>query len=220
VGDFFVDFSRNKLLINVFQGLAAFIATNLDDIVVLMIFFTNEVWRPRQVVAGQYLGFVILVLLSLPGYFGGALVPAPWIGLLGLVPLGIGLKLLMTSSDAEAEVQTVENSQFWGIEKLIPLPVLQVAAVTIANGGDNIGIYVPLFASKSGDGLMVILLTFGLMVGVWCAVAWQLVQHRTIGNLLNKYGDRLVPWVFMGLGGYILYESKTVPYFLKSFFNL
>jgi cadmium resistance transport/sequestration family protein len=207
----------NELFINLLQGLTAFIATNLDDIVVLMVFLANPAWRLGQVISGQYLGFGVLVLLSLPGYLGGMLIPTAWIGLLGLVPLGIGLKLLFTKDDTDDGIQTITRQKFGGLERLLPLPVLQVAAVTIANGGDNIGIYVPLFASKNAAGLGVILLTFGLMVGIWCGVAWWLVQQQLIGNIFSKYGDRLVPWVFIGLGIYILVESKTLPYFFKSY---
>jgi cadmium resistance transport/sequestration family protein len=205
----------HELFISLLQGLAAFVATNLDDIVVLMMFFANRAWQPRQIILGQYLGFGVLVLLSLPGYFGGMLVPSAWIGLLGLVPLGIGLKLLFTKNDVDSEVQTVVT-QFWGLEKLISIQILQVAAVTIANGGDNIGIYVPLFASKNAAGLGVILLTFGLMVGLWCWIAQRLVQQPAIGDIFSRYGERFVPWVFIALGVYILSESKTLPYFFKN----
>jgi cadmium resistance transport/sequestration family protein len=207
----------NDLSINFLQGLTAFIATNLDDIVVLMVFLANPAWRLRQVILGQYLGFGILVLMSLPGYLGGRLIPTAWIGLLGLIPLGIGIKLLFTKNDEEDGVQTITSQQFGGLEQLVPLPVLQVAAVTIANGGDNIGIYVPLFASKNAAGLGAILFVFGLMVGIWCAVAWWLVQQQLIGTIFSKYGDCFIPWVFMGLGIYILWESKTLPYFFKSY---
>jgi cadmium resistance protein CadD (predicted permease) len=170
------------------------------------------------------LGFGILVLLSLPGYFGGRLVPAQYIGLLGLVPLGIGLKMLFASSDeAKDAVQVLESgasNRFQRLLAFLPPQVLQVAAITVANGGDNIGIYVPLFASKNLVGLLVILATFFLLVGVWCYVAGRLVKQPLVSRVLVKYGDRLIPWVLMALGGYILSESGTVAYFLKSFFNL
>jgi cadmium resistance protein CadD (predicted permease) len=178
----------NDLLINLLQGLTAFIATNLDDIVVLMIFLANPAWRVQQVIFGQYLGFGVLVILSLPGYLGGMLIPTAWIGLLGLVPLGIGLKLLFSKDDEDDTVQTFTSQKFGGLEKLLPLPVVQV-----------------------------ILLTFGIMVGIWCWLAGWLVQQHLIGNIFSKYGDRLIPWVFMGLGIYILWESKTLPYFFKSY---
>jgi cadmium resistance transport/sequestration family protein len=214
----------NELILNIMQGIAAFIATNLDDVVVLMVFFTqiNANFRVWQVVIGQYLGFGVLLLLSLPGYFGGKLVEPQWIGLLGLVPLGIGIKLLFDQDDEDQDssVQTVVNPRLQKLLIFLPPQILQVAAVTVANGGDNIGIYVPLFASKNLLGLLEIIGTFLLMVAVWCWIAWRLVKQPAIGQLFSKYGDRFVPWVFIALGCYILFESGAVTYLLKIFFNL
>jgi cadmium resistance transport/sequestration family protein len=219
------ELSVNVLGVNIVQGLAAFVATNLDDVVVLMVFFgqMNSAGRARNIVAGQYLGFALLILLSLPGYFGGRLVAPQWIGLLGLVPLGIGIKLLFANDASEEEqtsTQTVSSSRLSRLLAFLPPQILQVAAVTVANGGDNIGIYVPLFASKNLEGLLTILGVFAVMVGVWCYVAWRLIRQPSIGQVFNKYGDRLVPGVFIILGGYILWESGTITYFSKSFFNL
>jgi cadmium resistance transport/sequestration family protein len=221
---------RNQLslniLPNIFQGITAFTATNLDDIVVLMVFFAqvNAKFRPWQIVAGQYLGFGVLILLSLPGYFGGQLLPAHWIGLLGLVPLGIGIKmLLMPNEEAENAVQVLESDSSNRLQRLLafmPPQILQVGAITVANGGDNLGVYIPLFASKNLVGLLTILATFGVLVGIWCYIAKRLVQQPTISRVLGAYGDRLIPWVLMALGLYILFESSSVAYLLQSVFNL
>jgi cadmium resistance transport/sequestration family protein len=201
-------------ILNILQGITAFIATNLDDILVLMMFFSqaNKSCRSGHIITGQYLGFSILLLLSSPGYFGGVLLPQYWIGLLGLVPLGIGIKLLFDKKDNDREVQTISNPTIKSLENFLHPQILQVAAVTIANGGDNIGIYVPLFASKNWQGLLEILGIFLLMVGLWCWIAWRLVKQPVIAQLFSKYGDRLIPWVFMVLGCYILYESRTISY--------
>jgi cadmium resistance protein CadD (predicted permease) len=163
----------SELISAIFAGVTAFIATNLDDLVILMLFFaqTNAVFRPKHIMVGQYLGFGALILASLPGFFGGLMVPKPWIGLLGLLPIAIGLYQLIHQED-ENEVQTIANE----FQSKIKLPILsalgllapqsyQVAAVTIANGGDNIGIYVPLFAASSAAILGVILSVFLVMVG-------------------------------------------------------
>jgi cadmium resistance transport/sequestration family protein len=205
----------SQISFNLVQGSIAFVATNLDDIVVLMVFFAqvNASFRPWQIVTGQYLGFGILVILSLPGYFGGVLLPSYWIGWLGLLPLGIGLKMLFTPSDeSEKATQVIELSRNRRQHLLAFLPpqVLQVAAVTVANGGDNLGIYIPLFASKNLMGLLIILGTFLLLVGVWCYLAWRLVKQPMISRVLAEYGDRLIPWVLMALGGYIMYQSGII----------
>jgi len=207
----------SELISAIFAGVTAFIATNLDDLVILMLFFAqiNAVFRPKHIVVGQYLGFGALILASLPGFFGGLIVPKPWIGLLGLVPIAIGLYQLIHPED-ENEVQTVAND----FQSTIKLPILsalgllapqsyQVAAVTIANGGDNIGIYVPLFAASSAASLRVILSIFFVLVGVWCYVAYQLARHPIVARVLTRYGAAIVPFVLIGVGIFILIDSET-----------
>jgi cadmium resistance protein CadD (predicted permease) len=77
-------------------AVATFAATNVDDIVLLMLWFSQRGpdLRGEQIVAGQYLGFVALVALSLLGFLGALVVPPAWVGLLGLVPLSLGLRRL------------------------------------------------------------------------------------------------------------------------------
>ncbi len=204
----------NELISATIAATIAFIATNIDDILVLMIFFSqvNSSFHPQQIVIGQYLGFGLLIAASLPGYFGGFLVPKAWIGLLGFVPIILGIKSFF---DRETEVQTVSINSGAKSNSLLPVQTYQVAAVTVANGGDNIGIYVPLFASVDFVRLIVTLAVFLVLIGVWCWVAYQLGRHSLIVHALTRYGHILVPFVLIGLGIYILWESGTVQLFLS-----
>lgn len=191
----------------------AFIATNVDDILILMLFFsqTNSSFRRRHIVVGQYLGFIALIIASLPGFFGGLIIPRAWIGLLGLLPIAIGISSLVNNKEDEPEIQTVSDSNTVAKNMLVVIApqTYKVAAVTFANGGDNIGIYVPLFASSNLAELAVICLTFLVLIGVWCYVAYHLTRHKAIARILTKYGERIVPFVLIGLGIFILLESKT-----------
>lgn len=202
-------------------GITAFTATNIDDIVILMLFFAqvNATFRRRHIIAGQYLGFTALIIASLPGFFGGLIVPRPWVGLLGLVPIAIGLSRLINPKNDASEVQTVAGGVAQSpantnlvstLASLLNPQTYNVAAVTFANGGDNIGIYVPLFASSNLASLGVILSVFFLLVGVWCYVAYQLTRHPAVANVLTRYGDAIVPFVLIGLGIFILLESGTL----------
>lgn len=196
-------------------GVTCFAATNVDDIILLMMFFSqvNSGFRPRHIILGQYLGFLLLLLACVPGFLGGMVLPKSWIGLLGLVPILIGMKQLLTAEPAEPEVQAVATSDH-GLSQ-VPLVnwlhprTYQVAAVTVANGGDNIGIYIPVFASSSLLTLAVIVATFLVLVAVWCYGAWFLASHPTIAPLLSRYADRAVPFVLIGLGIYILIENGS-----------
>lgn len=194
-------------------GFTSFAATNIDDIIILMLFFAqvNSSFRPKHIVSGQYLGFTVLIVASLPGFFGGLIVPKAWIGLLGLLPIAIGITHLVNREDEEKQVQEVPAgaNRTHAIASLFAPQTYQVAAVTFANGGDNIGIYVPLFASSDLASLGIILSVFFLLIGVWCYIAYRLTRQPAVASVLTRYAKAIVPFVLIGLGIYILIESGS-----------
>lgn len=210
----------NNLGTAIAEGITAFIATNIDDIIILLLFFAqvDANFRRRHIVVGQYLGFTLLILASLPGFFGGLVVPREWMGLLGLLPIAIGLKQLLNRQADTEDVQTVTR-EFESVSTSKPRKsflssvlspqTYKVAAVTVANGGDNISIYIPIFAGSTLIRLGVILGVFFLMVGVWCAVAFSLTRHPAIAKVLSQYGHAVVPYVLIALGLFILYERGS-----------
>jgi cadmium resistance transport/sequestration family protein len=210
----------NKLVEAMIAGSVSFAATNLDDIIILMLFFAqvNSTFRRRHIILGQYLGFTFIIIASLPGFFGGLILPKAWIGLLGLVPIIIGISRLVNREKSENEVQTVSDelnsaerntSMVSIVASLLSPQTYQVATVTFANGGDNIGIYVPLFATTNLASLGVILAVFYILIGVWCYVAYQLTRHPVVARILTRYGDGIIPFILIGLGIYILIDNGT-----------
>lgn len=192
-------------------GLAAFTATNIDDILILTLFFAqvNATFRRRHIVIGQYLGFIALLAASLPGFFGSFIIPHAWIKLLGLLPIVIGLNSLLAPDEedsSEAEVE-IEQSQPASLAGFLSPQTYSVAAITIANGSDNIGVYVPLFASSEWESLLIILGIFLTMVGAWCYAAYKLTRLPALAHLLTGYGSSFVPCVLIGLGVFIVKES-------------
>lgn len=203
----------SELVTAIPTGVAAFTATNLDDLVILTLFFSqvNETFRRRHIVFGQYLGFTTLVVASLPAFFGSLLLPRCWVGLLGLIPIAVGLsRLLHSEEDVSEEVEQEPQSTPSFLASLLSPQTCSVAAVTIANGSDNIGIYVPLFASSAFDGLLAILSVFFSLVGVWCYATYQLTRQPVIANVLTRYGNNLAPFVLIGLGTFIVLESSAL----------
>lgn len=202
----------SNLITAIPTGITAFTATNLDDILILMLFFSqvNAVFRRQHIVMGQYFGFAALVLVSLSGFFGSLMFPRPWVGMLGLVPiaLGIGRLLNRDTDDSDEDSEAPSKNSF--LSSLLSPQTYSVAAVTFANGGDNVGIYVPLFANCTWDSLLVILGVFFSLVGVWCYTAYQLTRLSAIADLLIRYGNYLVPFVLIGLGALILIDSGTL----------
>jgi cadmium resistance protein CadD (predicted permease) len=74
----------NQITVAIIAGITAFIATNIDDLVILLICFAQvkeERIKKSHVISGAYWGLIILILLSLVGYFGGLIISSKWIGL-------------------------------------------------------------------------------------------------------------------------------------------
>ncbi len=165
----------------------------------------------RHIIIGQYVGFSALILASLLGFFGGSLLPRNYIGLLGLIPITIGLSGLLNQQEdtsMEAEAQTELNRD--AIASFVSPQTYTVAVITIANGGDNLGVYVPLFASRDFATLVVIIGIFLLLVGVWCYAAYKLTNQMAIASVLTGYGNTLVPFILIGLGAFIILESNAL----------
>ncbi|MHC5768998.1 MAG: cadmium resistance transporter [Nostoc sp.] len=204
----------SELVTEITTGAIAFIATNIDDIVILLLFFSqiNAKFRPRHIVSGQFLGFTVLLILSLPGLFGGLVLSKNWIGLLGLLPMSIGISSLVNQEEDSSKevIAATEEAEASTITSFFSPQAYSVAAVTIANGSDNISVYVPLFASCNLESFLVILGLFFLLLGVWCYIAYKLINNRVIADVLTDYVNYLVPFVLIGLGVFIVLKSEAL----------
>ncbi len=200
-------------------GASAAFATTFDDNVYLTAFFgkVNRHFRPKHVVVGEFLGFTALVLASLPGFFGGLVIPEIWIGWLGILPIIIGISNLMSQEDNEV-IQDVSldmtpdkpqrpNKSLWAT--LRDRQTYRVSAVTIANGGNNIGIYVPLFATSTINSIGIILTICYLTVGVWCFLSYHMTSNPLMAPLLARYGRKIFPLVLIWLGFSIIMKSES-----------
>ncbi|MDF5725399.1 MAG: cadmium resistance transporter [Rhizonema sp. PD37] len=204
----------NWLITAISTGAVAFSATNIDDIVILLLFFSqvNASFTSRDIVTGQYIGFAVLIITSLPGLFGGLIIPQHWIGLLGMLPIAIGISSLVNQEEDLSELVKEETEQFEDstIASFLSPQTYSVAVVTVANGSDNISVYVPLFASSDLGSFLIIIVVFFLLIGVWCYTAYKLSHQKVIADLLTCYGNQLVPVVLIGLGAFIVLKSGAL----------
>ncbi|MEH1893212.1 MAG: cadmium resistance transporter [Nostoc sp.] len=195
-------------------GITAFSATNIDDIVILTLLFSqiNKTFRSRHILAGQYLGFAALIIASLPGFFGGLIIPQDWIRLLGLMPIIIGMSSLLKREEDSSEEAEEESEPYCPsiIASFLSPQTCNVAAIAFANGSDNISVYVPLFANSELDSLLVILGVFFSLVGVWCYAAYKLTYLPAIAQFLTENGNTFVPCILIGMGIFIVTENVTL----------
>jgi cadmium resistance protein CadD (predicted permease) len=184
-------------------ALALFAGTNIDDVIVLtVLFLTNRTsGRPRvwQIWAGQYLGFALLVAVAVAMAAGLTIVPDDRVGLLGVVPLGLGIVGL---------VRAVRDRR--GGEQRAPtvaVGLAAVVAVTVANGADNLAVYAPLFRTIGVASSVATIAVFAGLVALWCLAARWLGSRPPIVTMIERYGDWLVPFVFMAIGLAIIVEA-------------
>ena len=191
---------------NVVTSIILYSGTAVDLLIILMLFFAKRKSRKDiiNIYLGQFLGSVSLILLSLLFAFVLNYIPSKEIlGLLGLIPIFLGLKvLLLGDSDGEAIAKD-------GLRKDNKNLIFLVAMITFAScGADNIGVFVPYFTTLNLTNLIVTLLTFLVMIYLLVFSAQKLAQVPSVGETLEKYSRWFIASVYLGLGIYILIENN------------
>ncbi len=184
----------------VLQAIGLFIATNVDDIIVLSLFFARGAGQrgaTRRILLGQYLGFAgILGTAVLVTIGAGAFLPSAAIPYFGLIPLSLGAWAAWQAwrGDDDDEAEIADRS----------VGVWTVAGVTFANGGDNIGVYTPVFLNVKPIAVVAYCVVFLALVAVLVAVAKFVATRPPIAELLERWEYVLFPVVLIGLGIVIL----------------
>ncbi len=222
-------------------AVALFAATNVDDLVVLALLSaaSRAAGQPRrwEIWSGQYLGFAVLVGLSLAAGRGLSLVPARWLWLLALIPLVIGVVTLATATRAARRGEpptpplaagqpsgtgpsgTAGPSGVGGLPAVPGLSnrrwlawtagVVGVGTLTAVDGADNLAAYTPVFATADAGRIAVTLVVFAVGVAVWCAAAGLLTRHHRITDTLQRYGRWVLPVAFILIGLYTLHATNA-----------
>jgi cadmium resistance protein CadD (predicted permease) len=195
------------LLLLVAADIVAFAATNVDDLFVLLGFLSEPASLPRHVIAGQYLGVGAITASSLALSLVSLVIPLPWVGLIGVVPIVVGLKRAVKSAqdgNSNRSPQVPDGTRRRGGT------ILTVAIITALNGADNIAFYTPLFAVQTMAERAVTVVVFLAMAGLLCGIAAWLVHHPVFGPPIRRWGRPLLPAVLIGLGILVLIESGSL----------
>lgn len=187
-------------------GLAAvaFVATSVDYVVLLVALFADPAYRPRQVVAGQFMGTTALLAVSLASALGATMLSPEVVGVLGLLPIALGLKELYGLRRGEDDEDDNDEAK-----RPSGRAILAVAGVTIANGGDNLAAYVPLFSTRGWVEVAGMTATFLVLTGALCAAAHALLSHPKLRAPIRKRARVITPLVLIALGVFIVVESRA-----------
>ena len=174
----------------------AYISTNIDDIVVLMILLAQaEKSTKGKLAAGHFLGVGILTAMSLLGALGLQNLPLNYVGILGLVPIFLGIRAWRHGENStEASAHGTVN-------------LMSMAMITLGNGADNLGLYIPLFTGFSGPERVCAAAVFAIMTALWLRLADALAELPVFKDRIIKFKPVLIPAVFVLLGVYIILDS-------------
>jgi cadmium resistance protein CadD (predicted permease) len=200
------------------QAIGLFLVTNIDDIIVLSLFFARGAGQrgtTTRIIAGQYLGFGGILLASVAVTFGaGLFLPDEAIPYFGLIPLllgyyyGVGMDYMVSEHfTIGGEVLKHKFDSFDDSLADRPISALAVAAVTFANGGDNIGVYVPVFLAVGTGALVAYCVVFLALVLVLVLAAKFVATRKPIAEVLERWEHILFPLVLIVLGLVILIEG-------------
>jgi cadmium resistance protein CadD (predicted permease) len=182
--------SLAELLQTIGIAVVMFAATNADDLVLLTMFFAQPGCRPSQVVLGQLAGIGSLVAISYTLSMLALAVPHGWLPWLGIIPVLLGIRWLLRRQEEDTPPVAFA---WWA-----------VAGVTMANGADNLGVYIPAFAMQSGSEKILTGTVFFALTLIWCAIARSATRHPTLGPVLSRICGRAAPFVLIGIGLWII----------------
>lgn len=203
-----------EVIIIVLIGVGAFIATNLDDFFILMSFFALHTDKSK-LIFGQYLGFSILLVIGLLFYQFKFLLPTTYLGVLGFFPIFIGIKYYWNfKNDISTKglldkhfdhSKPQKEAEFKGFKIILPM-----VTTTVANGGDNLAVYIPLFLNMGIFELGITFITFFVMIGLWCGLAYKMVNNQVFGEKLKQYGHVIFPSILIIIGFGMIFRNLQI----------
>jgi cadmium resistance protein CadD (predicted permease) len=169
----------------------AFAATNVDLFVLLTVLFATarasgtRAWR---VMVAQCLVFVILVVTSAAAATALTFVALRWVGLLGVVPLAIGIHGLVTARRKDEHDPRVADS------------ITAIVTLTLSVCADNLSVYIVLFRAGSRTDFAVTVGVFALLQATWALVAYTVATRKTVVQAMRRTRIWLVPTIFVAIG--------------------
>lgn len=191
------------------QALVLFVATNIDHLALLALWFVHGQNRPgttARICAGQYVGFgVILAVTVVLSAISGLVIPQEYLRFLGLIPLALGIKAAIGEirerlSAEEDDDEDEGEAQLKGKK----VSVGAVALVTMANGGDEVAAYLPVFALSTWWQIALFSAVFLVLAGVLLALARFITGRMGLAEVLERFEAIIFPSVLILLGVLIL----------------
>ncbi|MFD1471012.1 cadmium resistance transporter [Companilactobacillus mishanensis] len=191
------------------KSVVSYISTSIDYLLILVILLATYK-NYKKVLIGDLAGTTVLILSSMLIARILGFVPQEWIlGLLGLIPIYIGVRQLFVDDDDDDKVVNKIQNGNRGI-------ILMTAIITVTTcGADNIAIYVPILIDVSNQQLVIVYITMIIMCLAFFVIGLLISKNKYIQNLIERSGKYLTSAIYIILGIYILFENGTIAHFIN-----
>ena len=185
---------------------SSFIFTNLDNLVLLVVMLGSDAQSRAAVILGFLASAICVLCICAIGAVIGANLDPGLIGYMGLAPLLMGVYLLFKLFRGDKPDHPCEGDHNRGGQAA---GLLGSFLLMFSNSGDSVAIFFPLLAESGRDALLWIVSAFLLCALLWSVLAWRIADQPRIARRIEKVGEKLVPWVMIGAGLYILFDTGT-----------
>jgi cadmium resistance protein CadD (predicted permease) len=195
----------NGILAIIPVAAVAYVATNLDNFVLLVSLLARYRGRPTAVIGGY---LVCMTVLGGVGFLIGEAAnnaPVEYLGFLGLIPMSIGLVGIARQLSGQARTRREATTDARSGRGAFATTLFS----QIGNGADTIVTFGVLFADSLDSADFLIVFTMGAMAGLFVFVAIYAVGHPRVSGLIERYADRITPFILLFVGGYVLFNTGT-----------
>lgn len=195
----------SEILIIIAVTSAAYIGTNLDNLLLLVVMYSRFEKHPVMVTAGYFSSMLIIGLITLAIGEAGEFIPLGYLGLLGVIPMMMGIialwKLFHTTEPVEAAAVAGNNASLHVLVTLI--------STQLSNGSDSIITFSALLADSSDAADYMIAPTYLAMIAVFSGMAYYSVKHPRLSQFFVRYGRYVTPFILILVGFYILSNTAS-----------
>ena len=173
---------------------AAFVGTMFDNYFAFAAqLLVTDPTRYRRVAWAQAVGVTLLVVLAAAVGSVLSAVPVEWTGLFCLAPWSMAW--FRWRHRAQGAPTTYRRG------------AVTTVLVTVALGGDNLGVWIPLLRADGLRNGLVTAVVFAFWEFIFLFSSRTLTRHPRFTAFGEANARRLIPWVYLILGGLILVES-------------
>jgi len=176
----------------------AFVATNLDNLVLLVALYSRYSDRRHEVMFGYLCGMLIVAIVTYGiGRLAGT-APVGYLGLLGIIPVLIGLAAIFRLFRNKGVVH----------DPAVPGARSTAVAATmltqLSNSTDTILTYSVLYSDSNDLGDHLVLASFGGMAVMFALTASLALRHPWLSRPIQLFGRYITPLILIAIGTFVL----------------